>query len=721
MVVASAKLGLRMLFAATLVFIALLLFAGHAHADEAATTPAPETTTAVAPDNTATDPAPATSTPATDSTTAPADTGTTPPPTDTSTQAPAPQDQSAMPPTPPQAEPTPPTPAGAPGPTPPNNTNDQNADVGTTGTGVANTGGNAAGAQSNSGTQTSGTPGANNGSATAGTSSGDSSAVGTNSNSTIGQQAHAEATGLGTVDILQIALVVNIGVANSNTGSNVVGAGGAGTSGIGTIKSSIKSGNASALGNNSKTGIKQSAIIKNGEQSNQKAVVVNVGIALGNSGLNITIGTLGTDGLPASTQAVTTGASNGQIYTGDASAIGDRSNSAINQSANGTASGIATLVIDQRAVIVNFGTALANSGGNVALASFDPSNLTSEEAEIVYAVLSALAPLFGPPQTGVQNSLGGTTASIGTGNASAIGNSSATEIDQNVEGSVHGDGNASATQTAVVGNLGVALANTGFNGALAGVTLDGLTQAHPELVGAGDALTQFLALLTNLSWLDSANPFAQFAQSIDIGGVTLDLGGTLSGSEFLLGWDSAIAPDGGPLPGGVRVRQISGVLNIGFSTSDSGHNTVVAIVTGSNGSGGDVKSAKSATQVKSGSPDVLAQVFSGNALAIGNNAVVTVCQTFHDTVDCFTPKPTHHPTPHPKPAPAPRPHTPSEPPVVVVSANEELPPASPTAATTSGSEELPFTGSDPQALIAIAGTMLAAGAALSRRRRAERV
>ena len=93
-------------------------------------------------------------------------------------------------------------------------------------------------------------------------------------------------------------------------------------------------------------------------------------------------------------------------------------------------------------------------------------------------------------------------------------------------------------------------------------------------------------MLTNLDWLNSANPFAQFQQSIDIGGVTLDLGGTITGDQFLVGWDSGYAPDGGPLPGGVRVRQISGVLNIGISMSDTGNNTVVAIVSATHAENG---------------------------------------------------------------------------------------------------------------------------------------
>src|SRR5207253_8014649 len=60
------------------------------------------------------------------------------------------------------------------------------------------------------------------------------------------------------------------------------------------------------------------------------------------------------------------------------------------------------------------------------------------------------------------------------------------------------------------------------------------------------------------------------------------------GSDIFLGWDNAFAPDGGPIAGGVHVRQISAVLDIGFATSDSGDNVVLAIDQ-SNGGGSNVE------------------------------------------------------------------------------------------------------------------------------------
>ncbi len=717
MVVASAKLGLRMLFAATLILLALLLFAGRAHADDAVPGNAP-TAESTPPPQASSTPPPEAATPPPESSTPPAGAppaDQSPPPADNSNAAAPPADsQSAPPPTGAQAEPTPSTPAGAPG--PPQNNNDQGATVDNNGTSTANTGANGSVA-----TSPQGTPATGPNDAKGGITTGDSTAKGTDSTSSIDQKVQATATDKASIDILQIALVVNVGVAHSNSGNNAVGAGGTGNPGIGTIKSSIKTGNAGAVGDKAKTGIKQAAKVGNGEQSNQNAIVVNVGIALGNSGLNITIGSLGTNGSTQSGQSVSVGTTSGQVYTGNANAIGDQSKSHIQQLAGGNASGTAVLTIDQRAIIVNFGTALANSGGNYAFASFDPSQLSPEEAEIVQAVLTALAPLFGTPPTGTTPTLGGTVAKVTTGNAKAIGNASTTDVSQLAMGNVTGDNYASAKQTAVVGNLGLALANTGYNGALAGVSLDGLAQAHPELMAAQGALTQFLNLLTNLEWMNSSNPFAQFTQTIDLGGITLELGGSLHGETFLVGWDSAFAPDGGPIPGGVRVRQISGVLNIGFATADTGDNTVVALVTQHHDE--TTKAAKSGTKLMSGSPDVLAKVLTGNADAVGLDASTLVCQTFHASVDCSFPK--EHTKPHPHPHPHPKPHPGSnptpEPPILVVSGAEQLPPA-PAATATGAGAELPFTGADPEGLVALAGGLLAAGAALSsRRRRGSRV
>ena len=77
---------------------------------------------------------------------------------------------------------------------------------------------------------------------------GATTATGEQSNSTVTQQVSATTTGNATVDVLQIALVVNVGVAHSTSGNNVVGAGSTPPSTVGSAKAVDQTGNALATG-----------------------------------------------------------------------------------------------------------------------------------------------------------------------------------------------------------------------------------------------------------------------------------------------------------------------------------------------------------------------------------------------------------------------------------------------------------------------------------------
>ena len=137
--------------------------------------------------------------------------------------------------------------------------------------------------------------------------------------------------------------------------------------------------------------------------------------------------------------------------------------------------------------------------------------------------------------------------------------------------------------------------------------------------------------------MSSPNPFASFAQSVDVGGVTLSLGGDISGIEFLFGWDDALAPNAGPAGAGVRVRQISAILNIGIAMSNSGSNTAISLVSGANTTtSSDVQaliSTLAATELgASANGSALARISSGDASAIGSDAVVKICQAFQDAL-----------------------------------------------------------------------------------------
>jgi hypothetical protein len=55
--------------------------------------------------------------------------------------------------------------------------------------------------------------------------------------------------------------------------------------------------------------------------------------------------------------------------------LGNRSDARVLQSATGTASGTAVLQIGQWAIVLNFGTAFANTGGNAAVAGTGPGGM----------------------------------------------------------------------------------------------------------------------------------------------------------------------------------------------------------------------------------------------------------------------------------------------------------------------------------------------------------
>ena len=459
---------------------------------------------------------------------------------------------------------------------PPTNTNDQNANATTTGTAVADTGSNTAASGTNSNVAGS-VGGSTNPSANAGATSGTAGATGSQDTTQVDQIATATTNGQGAVDILQVALVINLGVSNGQSGANTaIAAGGPGGAG-GDAQGAIDTGNASAVGNRATTTVTQAAVVAGGDASSQITAVLNIGIGVGNTGLNVAMGNITVDGISAA-QLTLLNSGTAAVQSGDADALGNRSDTRVLQSATGTASGTAVLQIGQWAIVLNFGTAFANTGGNAAVAGTGPGGMGPAEYQAVLAIMNVLGPILDGLGTPTGSTVGNSSAVILTGDAAALGNDASTTIAQTAAGAVSGSQYASANQRATVANLGLALANTGYNASLANPGAIDLASLGP----ATAQLSQFFGLLTDTSWLTSANPFASFAQSVDVGGLTLSLGGDISGTQFLLGWDDALVPDGGPITPGVRVRQISAVLNIGIALADSGANTSLALVSGAN-------------------------------------------------------------------------------------------------------------------------------------------
>jgi hypothetical protein len=681
-----ARLSTALLAAGSLIVV----FPVRAWADEApssssevAAAPPPPETPTTAPDTTAPDTtAPDTTEPDSTATTAPGTTSSTTPDTttnpETGTAEPEPTTTTAPDTTTTTApsDTTPTTPSTTPAPT---TEVHQDTQVKTTGTAGADTGGNTATTDgSGTGTTTPSTGG------NASVDSGRSHATGSADTNTITQKVDASAADASAIDVLQVALVINIGIGVADSGANHAAAGSGATGGA----ASIATGDARANGNRSNTVLLQATILQNGQLVVQRADVNNTGAGLANTGGN-------------AANASGSGATNASIGSGSATAVGNRSDSSIAQLAMLLAVDDGTIRVQQRAVVLNLGVALANSGSNLAGGGISPQT-ASVIASLVRALGGSVATFDAQDTAG--------RALVTSGNSVAHGNSSSTAITQRVNARVDGDGIALSSQDALVSNLGVALANSGLN--VAGGRAGGANT--PALTSATDAIQAFLAALSTPDFVDTGGPELQ--QALDLGGVMLDVTGDIGVTDLL----SSI-PDGGAMTGQVHVRQVSGVLTLSIAIARSGQNQAVVAVmpegrtTASEGEG----------------PDGTAGITTGDARATGNHATVFVCQISGAGLDCPTP-PGDPATPADPGGPAPRENFPG-----IV---EGVPAVQPTTAGTFGNvavkattaratapraastgDSLPFTGTDPEAA-ALAGIALVVfGLGMSRiaRRHAE--
>lgn len=710
---ASVRHSIRVVVFVGALLVALLFTERLAFADDATAQPA-----APAPD-------PGGAAPPTDSTTTPP-ASVTPPalppvvdPTPTTTPTSTPLPGGSVDPTVTPTIPAPTsdnhTPSGPSTPTNPNasgESTNQTANVVTGGTSVANTGANNAQAGAGSvpaeiALPTGGTGGgASNGTVTTGNAQGRGSV----DENGIQQTVNAVVTQNGKVVVVQVAIIVNVGVGVAGSGNNaaiqaavvspavsvamvlarseVAGAG----PGTGPTPAQITSGNANATGNTGSTKVTQSLVLTGRDVTNQLASVLNIGVGVANTGLNFALAAVSSNnaGGPKSATFVTMGGSS-SIAAGAAHALGNRSSSSIFQIVTVTASGNGNLLVIQRAIIVNFGLALANSGFNTAGgAAINAALPGASDAQQLLMLLLGQGSGSGPALLGAG---GGGSATIGTGGARAVGNNTETGITQKVTGSVTGDDTARAIQDAWVGNFGVGVANSGGNGA------EGLSGLDASSVAAArDALGAFLAGLTGVG-----DPVQGLDASFQLGSDLLQLQGNVSGTETLLGvGEPGTDPDAGA---SLTVRQVTAVLNIGIALGDSGHNT--ALVT-SSGTG-------TTTTAGPGSDVAAASITTGDARAVGSHFAVSVCQAIGDAVTCAPPPPHHNPPPDNPPPENP----PPGPPIETVG-RIEVPPALPTPPAIGhpgNPPVLPFTGSPIGAELAAGSSLLIAGMLMARRRR----
>lgn len=537
-----------------------------------------------------------------DSSTPPADNQTAPASQDASTQ-PAPTDAQDPPAEPPAAT----------------TTVNQDTAVTNEGTAVGNSGVNSATTPAGTGTP------APSGSVSASVSAGGATATGGATSDGVQQQATANVAGAGRVVIEQIALIVNIGLAAAVSGQNVASAGGGSLTvsdgGGSAAISVIDTGDVSATGLSSSTAITQVVnLLDANETTSQTASVQNLGVAIGNSGVNAALVSAGGYGSGRSAVAVTwNDVPSASVLTGSATATGDISRTTVIQVAIGTATGNGQLLITQRAVVVNFGAGFAASGLNGAGEAPDSQAVLAQA--VILALLSMMSDSSGAMLVS-PSGYGTGAASITTGSAVAVGNDSSTLIRQTAQGSVSGDNSAAASQQATVGNFGYALANSGANLAPGELPASG---ALATTLNLSDAFAGLFSLLA------APKDDATWSTTLSLGASLLAASAGFDVVEHLFG---DVAGDSGVSGSQIVVRQVAGVLNILLSAALSGSN--VAETNSYTGAAlGEFTAASTSPlariQVADGIGVSAAEAASGafittGDVTVGNRFVTVICQ-----------------------------------------------------------------------------------------------
>jgi hypothetical protein len=249
----------------------------------------------------------------------------------------------------------------------------------------------------------------------------------------------------------------------------------------------------------------------------------------------------------------------------------------------------------QDAEVTNAGVGVANSGGNVAL-----GNASQNSATCAQGALGVVASNSCEASTTSDG-----TASVETGDATGVGNQSATGVHQHAA-SGDGAGLALIVQDADVTNVGVGMANSGGNLAVGNASQN----LAVNLQGAFGVLASNSASVANAS---NGSASVKTGKATGIG--------NRSATDISQGTD--VDPDGLAV-----VLQSAPVLNAGFGAADSGLNAVVA-----NGS----LNAAIVAQVSFGLlasnvadvgswSDGFAMVLTGDAAGIGNQSATKVDQ-----------------------------------------------------------------------------------------------
>ena len=392
--------------------------------------------------------------------------------------------------------------------------------------------------------------------------------------------------------------------------------------------------------------------------------------------------------------------SGGSVSAGSASATGNISTTDIEQYADLLGEDSATLNVEQRATVLNVGFALANSGINdisgVAggLLSADPGDDNEYAQDLFAMLLPALLQSYG---------YGPAAGSIGTGNATAVGNDSDTFIKQVALAASSGDGVVDIVQQVLVANVGAAGANTGGNVLGGGVaTLNSEDASAIVLMAA--FMSEMLALVHQEA---NAETMSAISRGIDVPfqGILLRLDASFEGLDTTYTNESGAS---------ASLRQVTIVVSLGLANSNTGNNATTQIAQGN-----------VVNELQAGdSLQVLDAINTGDAEADADQLVV-VCQRINaDDVECLAPPTTTVP---PEDTPTTTPGTPTTTqvggPTTDPGASVPGTSASPNTPSTPGDPggpsgfgagyvpqgTLPATGSDPMLILALAISAIASG------------
>jgi hypothetical protein len=471
---------------------------------------------------------------------------------------------------------------------------------------------------SNSAIDNSGQPGG--GQLPAEIATGTAGAIGSQDANVVTQGADITLMDQAVANVIQVALIINVGVALANSGFNGVSS----TQGGAGLTAGVTTGDANATGLDIGQYITQAARETGDENTDahagQLAISLWMGLGTANTGLNTVAG------------GGVSGGSGGAVGAGNAAATGNLSTTNIDQYAELLGEDTATLNVTQRATVLNVGFALANSGINdisgVAggLLSADPTDDNEYAQDLFAMLLPALLQSYG---------YGPAAGSIDTGNATATGNDSDTFVRQVALAASSGDGVVDIVQNVLVANMGAAAANTGGN-----VLGGGIQTLSPEDASAIVMMAAFMADMLSLVHQE-ANGATMDAVSrgIDVPfqGLLLRLDASFEGL------DTTYTNEGGAQ---ANMRQVTVIISLGLANANTGENTTQSQVN----QGNNVNEVQSGDAVQVLALDEAGNIIGTGEADAGNQAQVVMCQRINaDDIDCLAPPTTTIPPADPEP------------------------------------------------------------------------